>query len=116
MGLARQLRQHLRGIGPVVGFAQNHPLQGHGGVGTHDRPRRQTTLGVALHGRFELQAGDALYVIHGRFAWQSQLQGFGIFLRPGQEQRMGHANLREQLAAPWALGGEVNQRMHSSCR
>ena len=65
----------------------------------------------------ELEGGHALDVVGRGLAWQGCLDGLGILrriaLHIGQQQGVAHAQLVEQLAAPGALRGEVDQFGHA---
>jgi hypothetical protein len=100
------------GVLRIGRLAQDAPAQGHGGVGTQDGRGRQATPPVPGHGRLELGAGHPLHVSQRQFAGLHHLQRLGIFVVAGQQQLEGHADLRQQGLAPWALGGQPDEVVH----
>ena len=103
MRLARQRLQHASSLDWTLGFAQDLPPQGHGGVGAQHRGRGQVQIDPALHGGLQFESSHALHIRTGRFTGQDDFQALGIFMRLRQQQLMRHAHLIEQLTPPRAL-------------
>ena len=108
-----ELEQDASGIGLIHRFAQNFPPQAHGGVGAEHGRKRQALALHALHSGVEFEPRDTRHITRRRFRAVHVFQRLGIFIGPGQEQLVGHPDLVKQLAAPGALGSEVDEVAHS---
>ena len=117
VGAARQLGQYAPGVLGVCRFAIQRGPHGDRGVRAQDGRCGQAPACLAQHGGIELEGGHALDVVGRGLAWQGCLDGLGILrriaLHIGQQQGVAHAQLVEQLAAPGALRGEVDQFGHA---
>jgi hypothetical protein len=67
-------------MGGIVGFAQDMTAMGHRGIGAQDHARRQSESSQAAQGRLQLESGDPLHVVSGRFTRQEGFQRFGVFV------------------------------------
>ena len=67
----------------------------------------------AGHGSVELERRHTGHIPRRGLTATDGFQGFGIFSGVGQQEFMGHADLRQQLAAARALRSQVNEGAHS---
>lgn len=105
--VAGQRRQHRRGVVGLLGFAEDAPAQADRGVGGQDRGVGQRAAFAAAQCGLGLQRADPLHIVVRRLAGQHRFERLRVFVVVGQQQLVGHAELRQQFAAAGALGGEV---------
>jgi hypothetical protein len=109
VSLTAQRAKDLCGVLGVIGFTQNSFSQGHGGVAAQHGREWQATALHAVQCGFKFEQGHTLNIGAWRFVGQHHLQSFGVFAIVGQQQLVANAQLLKQLAAAWALRGEVNE-------
>uniref|UniRef100_A0A7S4D5R6 Uncharacterized protein n=1 Tax=Heterosigma akashiwo TaxID=2829 RepID=A0A7S4D5R6_HETAK len=113
VGAARHQRQHARRIGLVGRLAEDEVVDRHRRVGAQDGRLRQAPRHAPGQRGVELGRRHACAVGLGRLAGLHGLQALGVLVGARQQQLMPHTDLIQQLAAAWALRGEVEKVGHS---